>query len=294
MLAAAWLCGLVGCHVDEVLRAGGPAPSAEQARSAELAIAQAAENLRAIETLESTGVCRIWVERDGRIDEEQLDLLLVYARPDRIAMRLKVSVSDTLAWLGSDGTHWWLFLPAESPSVAYRGAVASEVQQEFATDAAPLPPSLRSPRLFRMLLGLEPPRLPMPPPTWDAERKAWSSAEPLDPEPSNSAGLVRRWYDARGDLLSVRVEAPDGVGIAESTLSEPTSIECAGRPLGAWPRMATRLRLSRGEPREDQAGEVMLTLERPTARGSRAKPALFEWERLVQSMRPEQIVEVSP
>ena len=37
-----------------------------------------------------------------------------------------------------------------------------------------------------------------------------------------------------------------------------------------------------------------ISLDRPTAQGTRVKPALFDWTRLVESLRPDSIIEVSP
>jgi hypothetical protein len=294
-LAAA---ALVGCKAT-------PPVESTHDEAAQLAAGRAisaqAESLRALATFEATGVCRLRVPReDSGFDEEQLDLLLVLERPLRTALRLKLSVSDTLAWLGSDGEQWWLFLPEESPPIAYRGRIAGDAKvADDRLERAPIPRSLRDPRLFWLLAGLEPPREPTTAPEWDPTRSAWVLEEPFEvfaeAEPSGeSAGSplqVRRGFNPQGEAVFVEVFEADGRRVAASALSEHGSVEVDGKPLGAWPRVATRISLE-GEAPGD--GRAMLVLERPSGRGGRVKPALFEWSRLAASMRPERIVEVGP
>lgn len=290
MLAIASACCSVRPH---------EAPGSDAIPAVSEAIAARAASLRALRQFEATGVCRVQVPReDGGFDEEQLDVLLVLERPLRTALRLKISVSDTLAWIGSDGTRWWLFLPEESPPVAYRGAIepswtgsAAEVSE------APVPRGLRHPRLFWLLAGLEPPREGVPAPSWDPAVGAWRLDELLehreqgDEGPaSSSAATVRRWFDAAGNPIRVEVSDAAGAIVAASRLSAFVSIEMEGMAMGAWPRVASRIAL------EGESGGIggVLVLERPSGKGSRAKPALFDWDRLAASMRPERVIEVEP
>lgn len=274
-----------------------PRPDAAARAAASRAIVSSSEALRRLATFDSSGVCRIEVPRaDAGFDEEQLDLLLILERPRKSALRLKLSVSDTLAWLGSDGERWWLFLPEESPSIAYRGSIRGEAIEEASeVDQAPVPRPLRDPRLFWLLAGLEPPRDPASPISWDADRSAWVLEEPLDPaaevEAKSAVLRVRRGFDARGDAIFVEVDDADGRRLASSLLGEHESVEVEGVAIGARPRVATRITLEGAMPGD---GRAMLVLERPSGRGSRVKPALFDWDRLVASMRPERIVEVAP
>ena len=287
---------LFGCATPPTRDAPRPDAAAEAAASQ--AIVSSSEALRRLATFESSGVCRIEVPRaDAGFDEEQLDLLLILERPRKSALRLKLSVSDTLAWLGSDGERWWLFLPEESPSIAYRGSIRGEAIIDAASevDQAPVPRPLRDPRLFWLLAGLEPPQDPAAAIAWDADRSAWVLEEPLDAAAevdAKSAGLrVRRGFDARGDAIFVEVDDADGRRLASSLLGEHESVEVEGVAIGARPRVATRITLEGAMPGD---GRAMLVLERPSGRGSRVKPALFDWDRLVASMRPERIVEVGP
>lgn len=270
----------------------------DAARSqASRAIVARSEALRALATFEASGVCRIEIPReDAGFDEEQLDLLLVLERPLRTALRLKLSVSDTLAWLGSDGERWWLFLPEESPSLAYRGRIASEAASgELELDRTPIPRSLRDPRLFWLLTGLEPPRDPGATPSWDRPRSAWVLEEPIAPTGRDGEGppspTVRRGFNGQGEPTFVEVVDAQGTRLAGSVLREHASVEIEGVALGGWPRVATRITVEGDRPGD---GRAMLVLERPSGKGSRVKPALFDWARLAASMRPERIVEVDP
>ena len=289
------IAAIAGCVAPPARESDRPDEAAQAAASR--AIAANAHSLRMLATFEASGVCRIEVPReDSGFDEEQLDLLLILERPRRTALRLKLSVSDTLAWLGSDGEQWWLFLPEEVPSIAYRGRIDGEaIEAGDAVEQAPVPRPLRDPRLFWLLAGLEPPRDASRASIWDADRSAWVIEEALDPgDAANdvAAGLrVRRGFDARGDVVFVEVLEADGRRLASSALREHASVEIDGVVMGAWPRVATRITLEGAMPGE---GRAMLVLERPSGRGLRVKPALFDWNRLAASMRPERIVEVAP
>lgn len=293
--ALAVLASAVGCASPPARDATRPDEAAQVA--AGRAIVASSEALRRLETFDSGGVCRIEVPReDEGFDSEQLDLLLVLERPRRTAVRLKLSVSDTLAWLGSDGERWWLFLPEESPSVAYRGRIDGEPLDAGADDEqVPMPRPLRDPRLLWLLTGLEPPRDPEAALAWDAERFAWVLEEPVEPSVQGDADgwalRVRRGFDARGDVIFVEVDDAEGRRVASSALSDHASVEVEGVAMGAWPRVATRIALAGAIGGQ---GRTMLVLERPSGRGSRVRPALFDWDRLVASMRPERIVEVAP
>ena len=196
------IAAIAGCVAPPARESDRPDEAAQAAASR--AIAANAHSLRMLATFEASGVCRIEVPReDSGFDEEQLDLLLILERPRRTALRLKLSVSDTLAWLGSDGEQWWLFLPEEVPSIAYRGRIDGEaIEAGDAVEQAPVPRPLRDPRLFWLLAGLEPPRDASRASIWDADRSAWVIEEALDPgDAANdvAAGLrVRRGFDARG------------------------------------------------------------------------------------------------
>ncbi len=301
--ARGWWARVAGGGLLAILAACATPPGEREhpgdgARSiASRAIVAKSDALRALTTFEASGVCRIEIPReDSGFDEEQLDLLLVLERPLRTALRLKLSVSDTLAWLGSDGERWWLFLPEESPSLAYRGTLASDgAPGEDELDQAPIPRSMRDPRLFWLLIGLEPPRDPGATPLWDPQRSAWVLEERI--EEAGAAGAtrptmrIRRGFDDLGDPVFIEVLDAEGRRLAGSLLREHESVEVDGTPLGRWPRVATRITVEGDRPGD---GRAMLVLERPSGKGARVKPALFEWERLAASMRPERIVEVEP
>lgn len=283
-----------GCCGPPRVAAHEPEPD----RPAALAsIAQRSEDLRSLSQLESNGTARIPVPReDGSTAVEQLDLLLVMQRPSRTALRLKLSVSDVLAWLGSDDQSWWLFLPGRSPSIAYRGPLAGGLSraQLDSLDEAPVPRELRSPRLLWILAGLEPFGGDVSTAAWDPVMGGWRLEESLAAGSTESIGpVIRRWFSPNGDQIT-RVEVLDSTGstIAASRLSEHVLVEVPDRPMGAWPLVARRMTWSTGNAGDHDRAEI--ALDRPTAQGTRVKPALFDWTRLVESLRPDSIIEVSP
>lgn len=254
-------------------------------------IAEADARLAFLERFEATGTAVIPIRASsGEIEEEQLDLLLLRERPGRLAVRLKLSVTDTLAWLGSDGARWWLFLPEESPSTVWHGEVSSTGEESFEDEAIPLPPGLRRPGIVDLLLGLEPVD-DLASLEWDPTSAAWWIERPMEPEGGDGPRwTVRRRYSDRGAVPTV-VEVRDGRGElrARSRLSEHVRVEVPDRAVGDWPMVPMRIELSGGDAAQPPA---RISLERPSGRGTRVKDAAFDWERLLAAMRPERIVEV--
>lgn len=252
--------------------------------------------LRGLDRFESAGVAILEFPRgqDRRGQREQLDLLWLWERPDRTALRLKLSVTDTLAWLGSADGRWWLFLPAETPPVAYRGRLAGG--GIAAGPLAEFPAAMQAPPLLMLLAGVDPPPQPIDSLAWDPQHRAWRAV----PDGRTAEGVeVRRWFDgARGHLIAVEVIAPNGDLALRSALADPVAIEVPGRAMGDWPLIARQIDLTAIEefidglvPAEVPRGAVRLRLDRPSGVGGRVRPALFEWDRLLQAMPVREIVE---
>ncbi|MGA0287325.1 MAG: hypothetical protein ACO3QA_09855 [Phycisphaerales bacterium] len=254
-------------------------------------IAEADRRLAQLERFEATGTVVLPVRSgSGAIDEEQLDLLLLRERPGRLAIRLKLSVTDTLAWLGSDGTRWWLFLPEETPSTVWHGMVASSGNSQLEDESIPLPPGLRHPRIVDVLLGLEPAD-DLASLEWNSADRRWWIESPVFGDASDDSGwTVRRGYAETGPVAEV-IEVRDAAGMlgARSRLAGHERVEVPDRPVGDWPLVPMRIEVS-GSGAEDPPAR--LSLERPSGRGGRVKAAAFDWGRLLESMRPERIVQV--
>lgn len=286
LLAAALASGLAGCCVAPA-RPPAAAPTEAEAEAASVRIREEAARVASLERFESAGVAILHLQDpDGTPRREQLDLLWLVERPLRMAMRLKLSVTDTLAWLGSDGAEWWLFLPREQPAVAYRGGIDA-----FGGDAAgaAFPAALRSPRWLLQLCGLDSPGPAATPPRWDGTRGAWRVEERVG---ARDGGVeVVRWY-ARGggDLVAVEIRSIDG--LFRSELSRHAPVEVPGRSEGEWPRVALHIDLFAADRGEPNGGVASLRLDRPSGAGRRIRPQLFEFDRLLQSMPVAEIVEV--
>ncbi len=283
--------GLAGC-CGVPPRAAVSAPDPEERRVAADRIAEASGRIAAMQRFESAGVAILRLpDAAGVPQREQLDLLWLAERPLRTALRLKLGVTDTLAWFGSDGSSWWAIFPQQQPSTAYTGAVdASERGGSDAAGDAALMPLLASPQLLRILAGLE---LPPPggEPAWDQPRSAWRLEETI----ASPGGPLRvaRWFDrGRCDLEAVEIRGAGGP-LLRSGLSEHAAVEVPGRSEGDWPRIATHLDLS-AEGLDGKMVTVQLRLDRPSGLGRRVKPQLFEFSRLLQAMPVEKIVEATP
>lgn len=298
----AGLRGLAGMLLVAVLggcctgsRSTAPAAPPTLSDAMALEILRQESLLRSLERFESAGVAILEFPRtpERRGQREQLDLLWLWERPDRTALRLKLSVTDTLAWLGSADGRWWLFLPAETPPVAYRGSIAGD--GEVPGPLAEFPAAMQAPPLLMLLAGIDPPPQPIESLEWDPVRGAWRAI----PEGRTPEGVVvRRWFEgARGHLVAVEVVAPQGGLALRSALADPIAIEVPGRAMGDWPLVARQIDLTaiEGDGRSGAAaapGALRLRLDRPSGVGRRVRPALFEWERLLQAMPVREIVEV--
>jgi hypothetical protein len=286
LLAASLVSGLLGC-CGAPARLPEAAPPEAEAEAASIRIREEAARVASLDRFESAGVAILHLrDPDGTPRREQLDLLWLLERPLRMAMRLKLSVTDTLAWLGSDGIEWWLFLPREQPAVAYRGGIDA-----FGGDGADaaFPAPLRSPRWLLLLSGLETPGPAATPPRWDGARGAWRVGERIDAR----HGLVEvdRWY-SRGGTALVAVEIRSIDGVLRSELSRHAPVEVPGRSEGEWPRIARHIDLFAADRGEPDGGVASLRLDRPSGAGRRIRPQLFEFDRLRQSMPVAEIVEV--
>jgi len=246
--------------------------------------------LASLDRFEATGTAVLPIrDASGEIEQEQLDLLILRERPGRLAVRLKLSVTDTLAWLGSDGARWWLFLPEEDPSTVWHGAVRSEPRRAVGADEIPMPASLRHPLLVDLLLGLEPAGT-LEGLGWDGSSRRWILESAVPFGGGNSGWRVRRSYPPDAAAPSrVEVLDPEGRLVAGSRLADHVRVEVPGRAVGDWPLVPMRIELIGPDPAD---GVVRLALERPSGLGRRVRPAAFEWERLLGSMRPTRIVDV--
>jgi hypothetical protein len=265
-------------------------------REAMTRITAADRRLASLDRFEATGTAVLPVRNpEGAIEEEQLDLLILRERPGRLAVRLKLSVTDTLAWLGSDGARWWLFLPEETPPTVWHGPVDPDGEASTPEDRIPLPPTLRRPMLVDLLLGLEPVG-EFAALEWDASSQRWWIEGPIAAAgmASTAGWTVRRGYARDGSVPEVvEVRDPAGDLVARSRLSNHARVEVPDRAVGDWPMVPMRIELAGpADEGSDEAPAVRLALERPSGRGRRVKAAAFDWDRLLRAMRPERVVDV--
>ena len=273
------------------------------------AVARQALRLRRLQFLESDGVAEIrWTDRKGN-HFEQCDLTLYLMPPWKTALNIS-KLGERFAWIGSDETQWWFFQLHEKPT-----SVEVHPWEEGWGD---LPEagrpgqglsgggmSIVSPRAILHLAGLG--VLPDPASVTvreDAKAKTIIVEGRLQETPPDADGVLPvkeprfRWTLDAESKLPTRIEILDesGATAAMSTLSEYVTAPIDGAPPGDFPRVPRRIAIVRHDNAKpaDQQGSLTLTLDAPTARGTRTKPRYFRLPELVEAFRPDDLYYITP
>ncbi|MCE2882054.1 MAG: hypothetical protein LW636_06825 [Planctomycetaceae bacterium] len=248
-------------------------------------------NAAALAEFESQGVVELRrPDGEGGQRFDQCDLDVSIAPAGRGSVRLK-KASETLAWIGSDGSSAWAFLMQEKPprAVVFEGLRdASFARPEGASGSDVWP--LLSPESLRILLGIA-----EVPPAYRLLRLPGADVlKPIETRyelewevvPSLRAAM-RFGADRRPSEVLLR--GADGVLVARSELSEPVRARAENLAQGAWPTVARKIGIV--APRLD--GRADIFLGEPTAMIRRAKPHFFDFEELQRRIRPEQVEFIS-
>lgn len=248
-------------------------------------------NAAALAEFESTGVVEIRRrDQSGAEKFDQCDIDVALATRGRGSVRLK-KLSDTLAWIGSDGVRAWAFLPGEKPSraVVFEGVRdAAFGRPEGASGYDPW--ALLTPESLRLLAGFAevPPeyrllRLPeadVLQPIASRYEVEWQATAAL--RASLRFGADRR---AREVLL----RGNDGALVARSELAEQVRVRAENLAQGAWPSAARKIRVR--APRLEGSAEIFLGDS--TASIRRTKPHLFDFEEMLRRVRPDGVEYIS-
>lgn len=230
---------------------------------------------KALRFLESRGVVEFRWKENGQERFEQCDLRLFAVPPDRTAFRLS-KLGEQYAWIGSDEQTWWVFRLKDRPS---------SVEVRTYADAGGEGLSIASPRVVLLVAGLAafPPlescRL-LPGKDSDGERTV-EFTSPAAP------GLVQCRIDLRSGLPKAVVLFDRSGGVLlSSSLGDYVSASTSGLATGDWPSVPRKIVVTR----ETDGATIRLSLDEPTGRGDRIRSQFFEFEDLLRSLRPDEVV----
>jgi len=264
-------------------------PADQQGPSAAELLAAHAQELERLPALVSGGVIEVsWRDQAGN-HFEQGDLDLRYRAPEELSLRL-AKLGQTQFQAGCNRTLWWYYEGWSKPT---RLVTGTRLRAPGAAIADPrLPITIDE---ILALLGL----------------RAWGTA---DAEPEADSEGSGRWMvrigaarsplglptrltfdraQVAGDLgwSLVRIEALDAEGgpLVRSDLESHRRVEMRGAAPGAWPRIATRVRISVPARHGRDASTWLIELDRPSASAERIAPKLFDLEAVTASLRPQVI-----
>jgi hypothetical protein len=212
-----------------------------------------------------------WRDERERARRESGDGRLIFERPLQTAWTLEV-LGDIKLWAGSDERGFWLFDQVEG-STAFYGSYARPLARRL-----PLP---ISPEAVPYLLGfmpLDPDRRPTAP-----EVELFNGYFVIEPP-----GLGLRLMLEPATARPVRIDLTDAAGQSQVTciLTGRIDLETADGTLIPLPGTAELYP-------QGQESRMTVTLRRPTVDDRKFKPQLFNFERLRQSFKPDEVVDLN-
>ena len=267
-VAAAALCAAPACGPSGARVAEPPAVTlrVEVPAAADIAASERAR-VGSLAHLHARGVAELrWTDSSGS-HFEQGDADVRWLRGTGIAVSVS-KLGDRHAWIGTDGRRWWRFEPKAEPSRLVwgrvgEGSVSGGTPSPRALGLAPLLP--RDGASPEMRGGV-----------------VWVELEPEGP------ARVEAGFDARSLApIEVRTIGADGREI-HVAFEGFVSVETAGAPEGAWPRIPRRTRAT-------VAGtESSLVVSVDSARADAAaadRPALYDMDALRERFAPAAVEE---
>ncbi|MCA9283916.1 MAG: hypothetical protein KDA22_01785 [Phycisphaerales bacterium] len=269
----------LGCATPPDTGGTAPAPSSdalpEGPTSTAIVSAQTARLAKLLPLHASGQVELRWVDEDGSHFEFCRGDLFAAAGP-LVALDLR-KAGERFLFLGCDAQRSWAFDLRAAPRRLDVWPHGTAAQREQAAGVSALD--------LVDLTGLGPFRIADGEPEYEPASGQWTvKAEGL-------GGPIRVWVE-RNWLVPVRIDALDEVGNTRlsSTLEEYRGIDRPGLPPGALPRLPERVRIV--APQRDTS--VMLSLATADPDGSAVAPGLFDLERLVRILRPEDVQGLEP
>jgi hypothetical protein len=235
------------------------------------------ERVALLDRTYSSGVLEYrWVDdRGDRHAEPQVNARLWLDLPRHTALRAE-KLGDVLFWLGSDDERYWMFDLVRTPSTLLVGAHEASGAR---------PPGLLVPPLALVdLIGLT----PLPAPETLSARTVIRDGEERIVLEGPGAGGPMRLFIVPGRDVPDRVEVLDAEGrpVLEASLVEYASVLLPGRSRIGLPRMPGRIDIV------DAEGTMFVKLaigETTVDAPERQWAVVFDLDRLVESMRPDEI-----
>ena len=278
----------IGCQVEEVdvtedWTRGMPEAAGTPEQWRVISAAQA-ERLQALSVFSSAGTITLrWTDEDGS-HVEQADHRIWRSSADRAAIRVS-KVGSSLLLAGWNADRWWIFDETGDESVL-------RIRRLDAAEGSAGPDGLLSQPVLLAMLGFLP--WPADPPA-DFQTAGSRSRFTVDPirwgaderVPELPGRLVVGLADPGDGPIRLQLVDSDGRIAATATHEDFTPVETMGRPPGAWPDLARRVRIVRSL--EDR---VVISFDGPLAQG-RVSERLFDVEALIERSRPD-VIERSP
>ncbi len=226
-----------------------------------------------------------WIDEHGQRQSEVGEGNLIFMRPDQVALTFE-KVGKTYLWIGGGPDRSWMLWGGDI-SRAY----IARNRNAFSACCEAFPVSLLPAELIDLYgvfeLPLDVPEGVSPAVEGDEQRRAWVVTAP-------ARWCSRRVWLAADDGRPMRVElfdAATGRLWAASELTEYREMEVRGVAPGRQPFVPTRVEVRSGELAEEEF--VRLTLRDPAdvpAGHTEIKPALFDFDAIRRSMRPDEVI----
>jgi hypothetical protein len=222
-----------------------------------------------------------WQE-DGRRRHEQGEGNFIAVFPDRLALRMS-KVGNTLLWAGCDPDRYWFFDLSSSPTTVSFGHHANLGKPGTRPLPMPIPP-LQVPRLLGTV-PLDPAVIPPPLVGWSREEGAFIVEPP---------GTASRLFIEPGTFHAQRIELLDARGqvVLIGKLSEYIQVETANMARGDWPWLAGLLQVD--APADQSQLRLHLSTVSDGVQFNQIRPDVFDFDRLLQALKPEQQINLDP
>ena len=232
--------------------------------------------------LESSGTVELRTTQGGERSFEDCALEL-WRDGANVALRLR-KFGERFAWLGSDGTQWWIFALAADPVSLTVLPEGASVPIELGATSWQLAPAD-----IIAIIGLNP-ITPV-----GAGKVTRDDAGNLQFDVASDASShwgSFRWFVDAQTYVPLRIQAldVDGTVVLDCLLSGYEPIAARDTPVGGWPDFPRKVRVT------DRSGEtdIRFFFNKPGARGTRVKPALFDLDRLMETFRPVEVKFLEP
>jgi hypothetical protein len=260
----------------------GPTPLPDPAQ---LAAAYNA-NIAPIDHLRTRGIATVrWTDDDGDRQWEQGDLNLQLSRPERLALRIH-KLGETLVWLGADADRYWLFDLLRDERIVFVGAHEAITPRTLDALGLPLPPGDLLPLMAIAPIPADLARVEPGPRTEEgAAGDIWLFAPAAATTGFTDATWRYRFPPESDRPVAVALIDRTGEVVLRSELSDPQQVLVPDMG-GYFPVIHAKALIER------PGAGASLTLVLDNLRADPPRAAAFDLDRLIDSLRPDRIVDV--